>query len=111
MATGYTKTLVLKTDGEDITLEGGSAYAVARQLDDNGDLIKITDPEDSDTVNYYKVRGANCGVCLIATLTSGTKEVEAPECEDPLGCPESDGEDVDGSDDSNNSDDTPGQEG
>lgn len=86
MATGYTKTLVLKTTDGDVTLTGGNAYAVARQLDDNGDLVHYTDPEDRTKTVYLKVRGANCGLCVVAELSAGTKTVDPVECEDPLGC-------------------------
>ena len=95
MATGYTKTLVLKTADGDVTITGGRAYAVARQLDDNGDLIKVTNESDGSQVDYYKIRGASCGFCLVAQLISGTTTVADKECEDELTCPESDGEAVD----------------
>ena len=86
MATGYTKTLVLKTSSGDVTFTGGRAYAVQRQLDDNGELIHFTNPDNDKQIDYYKVNGS-CQFCLVATVTAGTKESEALGCEDELKCP------------------------
>lgn len=67
----YTKTLVLKADGGDITLTGSRAYAVQRRLDDNGDLINFTDSVNKKQTNYYKINGNSCTFCLVATVTAG----------------------------------------
>lgn len=112
MATGYTKTLVLKTSDGDVTFTGGRAYAIQRQLDDNGELIHFTNPENDTQIDYYKVNGVSCQFCLVATVTAGTKEVEDPTCEDALGC-SGDGttEDVDAGDSEGDSDGEGGGEG
>lgn len=91
MATGYTKTLVLKTSDGEVTFTGGRAYAIQRQLDDNGELIHFTNPENEKQTDYYKVNGVSCQFCLVATVTAGTKDVDDPACEDELKCPENGG--------------------
>lgn len=67
----YTKTLVLKVEGGDVTFTGARAYAIQRQLDDNGDLIHFTDSVNKKQTNYYKVNGNSCTFCLVATVTAG----------------------------------------
>lgn len=86
----YTKTLVLKTSTGDITLTAGRAYAVQRQLDDNGELIHFTNEENEKQTDYYKVNGVSCQFCLVATVTAGETTGEDLTCEDELGCPEED---------------------
>ena len=84
----YTKTLVLKADGGDITLTGSRAYAVQRQLDDNGGLIHFTDSVNKKQTNYYKVNGNSCTFCLVATVTAGDAvpaETDKIKAEDELG--------------------------
>lgn len=84
----YTKTLVLKADGGDITLTGSRAYAVQRQLDDNGDLLHFTDSVNKKQTNYYKVNGNSCTFCLVATVTAGDAaptEADKIKAEDELG--------------------------
>lgn len=84
----YTKTLVLKADGGDITLTGPRAYAVQRRLDDNGDLINFTDSVNKKQTNYYKINGNSCTFCLVATVTAGDAvpaESDKIKAEDELG--------------------------
>lgn len=84
----YTKTLVLKADGGDITLTGSRAYAVQRRLDDNGDLINFTDSVNKKQTNYYKINGNSCTFCLVATVTAGDAvpaESDKIKAEDELG--------------------------
>ena len=84
----YTKTLVLKADGGDITLTGSRAYAVQRRLDDNGDLINFTDSVNKKQTNYYKINGNSCTFCLVATVTAGDAvpaETDKIKAEDELG--------------------------
>nr|DAT72319.1 MAG TPA: hypothetical protein [Caudoviricetes sp.] len=84
----YTKTLVLKADGGDITLTGSRAYAVQRRLDDNGDLINFTDSVNKKQTNYYKINGNSCTFCLVATVTAGDAVPAEPDkikAEDELG--------------------------
>lgn len=97
--TGYTKTLVLKTSDGDVTFTGGRAYAIQRQLEDNGGLIHFTNPDNEAETDFYKIDGVSCQACLVATVTAGTKEVEEINTEDDLACPEEDGADDGGADD------------
>lgn len=90
MATKYTKTLVLKTSTGDVTFTGGRAYAIQRQLDDNGELIHFTNEDNEKQTDYYKVNGVSCQFCLVATVTAGETDTEDPECEDELACPKGD---------------------
>ena len=91
--TGYTKTLVLKTSDGDVTFTGGRAYAIQRQLEDNGGLIHFTNPANEAETDFYKIDGVSCQACLVATVTAGTKEVEEINTEDELACPEGDADD------------------
>lgn len=86
--TGYTKTLTLKTSDGDVTFTGGRAYAIQRQLDDNGGLIHFTNPSDDTQTDYYKIDGVSCQACLVATVTAGTEDVEAINTDDELACKE-----------------------
>ena len=88
MATGYTKTLVLKTTDGDVTVEGAKAQALQNRLDNDARFIHFTDPSDEKTENYYNIVSASCGACLFATVTSGTKTVADADCEEALGCEE-----------------------
>lgn len=88
MATGYTKTLVLKTTDGDVTVEGGKAQALQNRLDNDARFIHFTDPTDEHKENYYNIVSASCGACLFATVTSGTKTVADADCEEALGCNE-----------------------
>ena len=91
MATGYTKTLVLKTTDGDVTVEGGKAQALQNRLDNDARFIHFTDPADEKVENYYNIVSASCGACLFATVTSGTKTVADAECEEALGCKDESG--------------------
>lgn len=85
----YTKTLTLKTDDGDVELKGGRAYAIQRQLDDNGQLIHFTNPENEKQTDYYKINGGSCKFCLVATVLAGEEVGEAIKCEDEgWQCPE-----------------------
>lgn len=84
----YTKTLVLKVEGGDLTFTGDRAYAIQRQLDDNGDLLHFTDTVNKKQTNYYKINGNSCTFCLVATVTAGERvpeETEKVKAEDELG--------------------------
>lgn len=84
MATGYTKTLVLKTTDGDVTVTGAKAQALQNRLDNDARFIHFTDPSNSTKENYYNIVSASCGACLFATVTSGTKTVADAACEEQL---------------------------
>lgn len=85
MAKSYTKTLVLKTAAGDVTLTGGRAYAVQRQLDDNGELIHFTNPDNAKQTDYYKVNGVSCQFCIVATVTAGDATIADTQPEETFG--------------------------
>ena len=84
MATGYTKTLVLKTTDGDVTVTGAKAQALQNRLDNDARFIHFTDPSNSTKENYYNIVSTSCGACLFATVTSGTKTVADAACEEQL---------------------------
>ena len=88
MATGYTKTLVLKTTDGDVTLTGGKAQALQNRLDNDARFIHFTNADNDAEEDYYNIVSASCGACLFATVTSGTKTVADADCEEALGCEE-----------------------
>lgn len=79
----YTKKLVIETSDGQVTLEQGEAQALVRMLDDNPRYFKVADSE-TGVKTYYDINSASCGFCKVATLTPGTKDAEAIECEDAL---------------------------
>lgn len=88
MATGYTKTLVLKTTDGDRTFQGGKAQALQNRLDNDARFFHATSVEDPKVEEYFNITSAACGACLFATVTSGKKTVADVECEEKLGCEE-----------------------
>lgn len=84
MANKYTKTLVLKTTGGDVTLVGGKAQAVQNRLDNDARFIHFTNPNNEHQEDYYNIKSSACGACLFATVTSGVTTVADKVCEEAL---------------------------
>jgi hypothetical protein len=83
----YTKQLVLETSDGQVTLTGNAARTMQQNLEDNPRFVSLYDATRKET-KYYDMNSAACGFCLVATLTSGKAEAEAPACEDPIpNCP------------------------
>lgn len=86
--TVYTKTLEAESlDGSKQTFTGTAALAFQKKLEDNQNFTKTVDPT-TGVQTFYNMNPNACGICKTATVTPGTKQVDAAECEDGLpNCP------------------------